>query len=110
MNNPQPETTKEPSIAEENLPNQENIDQSLSLLKQSLLKSLSEIEQRLDKAKLDYELLKTTHATQLSNLEHSLQTTRNDYETAYTTYNKLTIRAPLAGIISDILVSAGDTV
>jgi biotin carboxyl carrier protein len=110
LNNPQPEASTESSTAQETLPDQKSIDQSLVLLKQSLLQSLSDTEQRLEKAKLDYELLKTTHATQLSNLEHSLQTARNEYETAYTTYNKLTIRAPLAGTIADILVSAGDTV
>lgn len=81
-----------------------------NLLQQSLLQSLSDTEQLLEKEKLNYELLKTTHSTQLSDLEHSLQSTRKDYEIAYTTYNKLTIRSPLAGTIQDLFVSIGDTV
>ena len=79
-------------------------------LKQNLLKSLQTTEQDLEQAKLNYELLKTTQSTQLANLQQSLQSARQEYETAYTTYNKLSVRATLAGTISDIFAISGENI
>ncbi|GHV22622.1 hypothetical protein FACS189428_4980 [Clostridia bacterium] len=79
-------------------------------LKYALLQTLETTENALEQAKLDYELLKSTKSSQLSALEHTLQSARKEYEDAYTTYNKLTIRAPQAGIIKEIFISENDSI
>lgn len=85
-------------------------DASIDILKQALLQSLSKIEQQLEQAKVEYEVLKTEQSSQLVKLQQNLQSARNEYESAYTIYNKLSIRATLAGMISRIFVEEGESV
>jgi multidrug efflux pump subunit AcrA (membrane-fusion protein) len=68
------------------------------------------LENQLETAKLQYELLKTTSSNELETLSAQLQLARKEYETLYTTYNKLSVRAPLAGTIAQLFVTPGESI
>ena len=83
-------------------------------IKQQLITEIEEtiyqIEKQIEEKKLNNKVQITNLESQLSELEYSLQIARKDYEKAYNTFNKLTIRAPIAGNIKDIFVQEGENI
>ena len=67
-------------------------------------------EKEREEKKLTLKLIENEYTTQRETLENKLQSLRREYEHLYNQYNKLSVRAPLAGKLQHLLVQEGDNV
>lgn len=67
-------------------------------------------EKELEDKKLAIKLLENNHNSQIEILENSLQSLRNEYEQIYNQYNKLSVRAPIAGKINKIFIEVDENI